>query len=80
MIDIISAALGVFCGGCIGFIAGKLSSVSAVDMLESENYQLGVRLEDAEEELLSLMVKEAMSKPKRGKGGRFVSKSKGEKG
>jgi hypothetical protein len=87
MIDIISAALGVFCGGCIGFIAGKLASVSVIDTAEFEKDNLRSELEGvrkdlllAQKERINLAAKVAMGKPKRGKGGRFVSKSKGEKG
>ena len=86
MIDIISAAVGVFAGGCLGFIASKLSSVGEIDRLNFHIRILRIQLENAVEELhtaqkerLNLAAKLAINKPKRDKHGRFITKSKGKK-
>ena len=86
MIDIISVAVGVFAGGCLGFIAGKLSSAGEIDRLNFHVGSLRTHLEivsedlhTAQKERLNLAAKLAINKPKRDKHGRFIPKSKGNK-
>ena len=93
MVDLLSVAVGVFCGGCFGFIAGKLSSATHIDEVELKNYYLKVELRDARDDLLrtkedlllaqkerlNLAAKVAHDKPKRDKRGRFISKNKEKK-
>lgn len=93
MIDIISASIGFFCGGCVGFIASKLSPATHIDEVELKNYYLKVELRDARDDLLrtkedlllaqkerlNLAAKVAHDKPKRDKHGRFISKNKEKK-
>ena len=85
MIDIMSATVGVFCGGCIGFIAGKLSCSHEIDSLKFLNHRLHIELENTKEDLLhaqkerlNLAAKVAIDKPKRDSRGRFLPK-KGKK-
>jgi hypothetical protein len=85
MIDILSVAVGVFTGGCMGFIAGKLSCTGEIDSLYYHTRILRLQLENSEEELraaqdecLNLTLKITKSKPKRDKHGRFIPKNEGE--
>lgn len=86
MIDLVSAVAGFFSGGCIGFIAGKLSGVNRVAAAGMEIIQLRHQLNNtrddlhtAQKERLNLAAKAAISKPKRDSRGRFIPKSKGKK-
>lgn len=85
MIDIMSAAVGVFCGGCVGFIAGKLFGVNRVAVADMEIIRLRHRVQNleadllhAQKERLNLAAKVAIDKPKRDSRGRFLPK-KGKK-
>ena len=86
MIDIFSAALGLFSGGIIGFIITTLFCAKKLDDLRFENTSLRSFMKAITEELhaeqkkrINLVAKVAIDKPKRDARGRFIPKSKGKK-
>lgn len=61
MVDPFSLFVGAFVGICLGFIAGKISSVKVIDQLKAENERL---------------YREYSRVSTRGPGGRFIKSTK----
>lgn len=61
MIDIMSVAVGLICGGGVGFIFGKVSGFKEIDQLKAENERL---------------YREYSRVSTRGPGGRFIKTGK----